>query len=302
LLAQHTMFGRGVARVLAAPDEPGRSAGEIQGWFRHPPATAHRRLWLTGGDAGAAWLSWRTAGTANARLMVRPGRRREGRGMRLLADLVACARSEGVRTVLGMCDDEESVRFLAARGGRPGHTFVRQSLAFDRPPRPDGRPGDGLVLRSWGSVPGELLASYAVARGAINDAPADEAEVREWTGERVRDLERAIAARGHETHVTVILDGDRVVAFTELRVSAERDAVAHTEETAVLRAYRGRGLARQVKAASLRGLAFRRPDVHRVVTTNEVTNAPMLAVNRRLGFVPVATRTQVRLDLAPIGR
>jgi RimJ/RimL family protein N-acetyltransferase len=67
----------------------------------------------------------------------------------------------------------------------------------------------------------------------------------------------------------------------------------------VLPGYRGRGLAARLKAASLRELRIHRPDVRRVTTTNEVTNAPMLAVNRKAGFVPVATRAQMRLDLGP---
>lgn len=97
---------------------------------------------------------------------------------------------------------------------------------------------------------------------------------------RIRDLERALAARDRELHVTVLLDGDRVVAFTEPRVSRAENAVAFTDETAVIPAYRGRGLAKRLKAASLRDLAVRRPDVRLVTTTNEATNAPMLAVNR----------------------
>ena len=35
----------------------------------------------------------------------------------------------------------------------------------------------------------------------------------------------------------------------------------------------------------------------RVLTENDVTNAPMLAVNDRLGFVPSSVRTEAILDL-----
>lgn len=282
-------------RLLAAPAEPGRSVDEIRGWFLQSPAFERRRLWLAAG--GAAWLSCRADGTGNAQVMMVPGRRGVGVGSRLFAAVVAHARTAGARTLLGLCDDEASVRFLERRGCRRGRSFLRQVLELDGAP---GAP-DPAALSWRDGAPEALLPSYAVARNAINDAPSDEAEAWEWSGERVREIERAVAARGRETHVTVLLDGDRVVAFTELRVSRAEGAVASTEDTAVLPAYRGRGLATRLKAASLRELRIRRPDVRRVTTTNEVTNAPMLAVNRKEGFVPVATRTQMRLDLGSDG-
>jgi mycothiol synthase len=56
-------------------------------------------------------------------------------------------------------------------------------------------------------------------------------------------------------------------------------------------------VARLVKTESLRLLAADRPGVTRVVTTNAATNAPMLAVNRRLGFVPVTVWTGTLLSV-----
>jgi GNAT superfamily N-acetyltransferase len=68
--------------------------------------------------------------------------------------------------------------------------------------------------------------------------------------------------------------------------------IQHVDETATadlftgtLPEYRGRGLALAVKLASLRWAAAR--GVTRVFTSNDETNAPMLAVNRRLGYRPV---------------
>ncbi|GLY88662.1 GNAT family N-acetyltransferase [Actinoallomurus iriomotensis] len=280
---------------LAAPGEPARPAEEIHAWFRHPPAWERRELWLT--DGAAAWLSCRDDGNGTAHVMVAPGRRGAGLGSSLLASVVARARSAGITTLLGMCDDDASVRFMRGRGARPGRSLVRQVLDLRQTRRPEPSAGDLTVASWWREAPESLLTSYATAHNAINDAPGDEAELWEWTAERVRESERAVAARGLEMPVTVLLDGDRVVAFTELRLSPAAGAVAWTGETAVVPDRRGRGVAKRLKAASLRELSARRPDVRLVTTTNEATNEPMLAVNRAAGFVPVATRTQVRLDL-----
>jgi hypothetical protein len=76
---------------------------------------------------------------------------------------------------------------------------------------------------------------------------------------------------------------------------AERRGVHR--DTAVVPAYRSRGLAKRLKAAFPRGLSTHRPGVRLVTAATEVTNAPLLAVDRAASLVPVATRTQTRLDL-----
>lgn len=179
-------------------------------------------------------------------------------------------------------------------------TFVRQALKRDDERGMEDHLAVGeLTAMSWrGSVPEALLSSYAVAQNAINDAPSDEADTFQWSARSVRDFEKAVAARNREMHVTVLLDGDQVVAFTEIRVSRQEHAVAFTEDTAVRRDYRGRGPAKRLKAASLREPARHRPDVRYVTTTNESSNAPMLAVNRAAGFIPVATRRQIGRDIS----
>lgn len=282
---------------LAAPGEPARPAEDIRSWFHHPPASERRRLWLAGDGDTAAWPTFRNDGSGTAHVMVAPGRRGTGLGSSLLASVVARARSEGTTVLLGLCDDDASVRFMTGRDARSVRSYVRQVLDLREAHAPEPSAGDLTVVSWWHAAPESLPASYASARNAINDAPADEADLREWTSEDVRDFERAAAARGLEMPVTVLLDGERVVAFTEVRVSSATGAVASTAETAVVPDHRGRGVAKRLKAASLRELSARRPDVRLVTTTNEATNAPMLAVNRAAGFVPVATRTQVRLDL-----
>jgi hypothetical protein len=161
-------------------------------------------------------------------------------------------------------------------------------------------PPAGYRLRSWvARTPEELIASYARARNAINDAPHDAAAGAEyWTPDRLRDLEAAVARRPQQTRVTVALDGaGEVAGYTELRVGPEPGTVARTEDTAVVAAHRGRGLSRPIKLESLRRLTADRPDVPAVVTGNDVTNAPMLAVNTALGFTEVAVRTDAFLPV-----
>lgn len=83
----------------------------------------------------------------------------------------------------------------------------------------------------------------------------------------------------------VLLDEERPVALTLLVVDPV-GRLATNAFTGTLRAYRGRGLARLVKLASIRWAAAH--GIERILTGNDATNAPMLAVNRRLGYRPVS--------------
>jgi len=64
--------------------------------------------------------------------------------------------------------------------------------------------------------------------------------------------------------------------------------------TATGREYRGRGLALAVKLASTRWAAEH--GITQLVTTNDETNASMLAVNRRLGYEPAGRRVEYLVE------
>jgi GNAT superfamily N-acetyltransferase len=65
--------------------------------------------------------------------------------------------------------------------------------------------------------------------------------------------------------------------------------------TGVRRAYRGRGLARLVKVASLR--RARERGLTEAYTGNDESNVPMLRVNASLGYQPYATQWRLVRDL-----
>jgi GNAT superfamily N-acetyltransferase len=64
--------------------------------------------------------------------------------------------------------------------------------------------------------------------------------------------------------------------------------------TGTSREHRGRGLARAVKIASTRWAAAN--GIRQMVTTNDETNASMLAVNTRLGYAPAGRRVEYLIE------
>jgi GNAT superfamily N-acetyltransferase len=78
-------------------------------------------------------------------------------------------------------------------------------------------------------------------------------------------------------------DGDRYVAQSNLFLTSEPPDVLYQGVTGTRRAYRGRGLALALK---LRSIDYaRRQGKREIRTWNDTLNAPMLAINVRLGFV-----------------
>jgi len=86
---------------------------------------------------------------------------------------------------------------------------------------------------------------------------------------------------------------ERAVAIAYVIVDTESRRALNAY-TGSLRAYKGRGLARLAKLAVMRRLA--EVGVELVLTENDATNAPMLAINDRLGYRPIESRYSYVLD------
>ena len=141
------------------------------------------------------------------------------------------------------------------------------------------RHGDRVPLdRLAGLLPQFTALFRDVPMGSL-DVPAMRYELpgyQAWYGE----MDRHGGA-----HLLVLLrQGDAVVAMCEAAFDARYPDRVHQLLTAVARDWRGRGLARAVKAAMLRLVRARLPQAALMVTMNAEANAPILALNRRLGF------------------
>ncbi len=81
---------------------------------------------------------------------------------------------------------------------------------------------------------------------------------------------------------------DGAPAAVSLLIADRESGRAANMFTGTLRAFRGRGLGLAVKLASIEWAAAN--GITALMTTNDERNAPMLAINRRLGYVPAGRR------------
>jgi GNAT superfamily N-acetyltransferase len=206
---------------------------------------------------------------------VRADRRRRGIGTELLERIAG--RRRGVRLV-AFALDEDGMRFLERHGFERSATLRLSALDLQRSALP-ALPETELEVVPLRRVRHRPQALYDLYMDTLRDVPNAESflaqSLDQW---RADVLERA--ELDDEISV-VVLDGDRPVALAWLLREGERAAA---EYAGTARSHRGRGLATLAKIASAR--AARDAGVERIATENDLENAPMLAINRRLGFEP----------------
>ncbi|MFI9010965.1 GNAT family N-acetyltransferase [Actinosynnema sp. NPDC053489] len=293
------------AQGVDRPDEPIPGYGTVVGRLDSPfPGLGPATHWVArvGGRVvafgNAHFPEAENGHIAVVDVVVHPSRRRGGIGTALLAVIGAEARARGRRLLEGwqVVQGGSGERWAAASGFRPVRSIAIQALEVAEVDHARWRvaaPAGYRVVRWTGAAPEELVASYAAARSAINDAPVGESGFRqpEWTVARVREHEAGLREQGIEQRTVVAVEvatGD-VVGLTELVVPPHRPDWGYQQDTAVLVGHRGHGLGLAIKACLVRHLVAERPGITRVQTATGSDNAHMIRVNHLLGFRTVRT-------------
>lgn len=313
-----------VARFLAsmdAVDRPGwssRSATALADFLKKRQSFGYDvSLWL-GSEAGdgaerltaSCWLnlalSPENRQTIVVEIRVRPDLRRRGIASDFLRTLTPMIRVAERDHVIGTTRSNGPGELWGASVGmKPTLRYVQQVLRLgdaDRSLWDCPVPG-GYRLEDWTDrAPDRLLASYAVALQAMDDAVSGDLQWSDpqWTPERVRQSEERLAATGNDARVVVAVDeaDGEVAGLTQIAVSATRPDVVEQRDTSVRREHRGRGLGLAMKAAQLRAIADR-PGLARVKTqTSDLVH--MAAINCALGFRDESENVYIEADLADI--
>lgn len=255
-------------------------------------------------------------------IVVDPRFRRRGIGSALYDEMTAAARAHGRRTFQsftweplepagerslkgvqgdGALDpDGPSARFLLGRGFRLIQIETMSGLDVPSSEELDAAasaaraatPADYEVLTWRGATPDELLSDMALLHVAMSsDVPMGDADVEpaQVDPKRVLDGDNAFLAAGLDLLFAAVrhVPSGRLVAFTRLIREPDR-AVAGQWETLVLRDHRGHGLGMLAKTHNHAVLPAVWPQVRRLITGNASENEHMLAINRRLGYRPIA--------------
>lgn len=243
--------------------------------------------------------------TAWSFVAVEPELRGRGIGGVVLDALIEVARAEGRTQLLGGAgvpfEQRESspiIDWAKRHGFSVANTEIQRNLELpvdgdllDEIEREVREKAEGYEIRTFvGPLPDEVLASYAdLSNIFMLEAPMGDVDVEAGrsTPESLREQDESIVAMGRTRYSALALKDGVVVAHSDIGTSKGEEE-AHQWGTLVHPDHRGHRLGAAVKVANLRNLMRHDPATKRIVTTNAETNAWMVAINERLGFVPVA--------------
>lgn len=139
-----------------------------------------------------------------------------------------------------------------------------------------------------GKVPESMWEEFAPEYSAlINTVPFEELDHGDVvvTPQQMSEWYTRMEMRGDLLHTIVAREPDGSMSgITDVEWAPYRRTIIQQQLTAVHPKARGRGLGKWIKAAMLLHVRQIYPDAQWVATDNAGSNAPMLAINRKLGF------------------
>jgi GNAT superfamily N-acetyltransferase len=232
-------------------------------------------------EEGAGWIG----------LTVHPEQRQHGIGTALAEAAESHARLIGVRRVYGWSrGDADTIVFARSRGCE--QTGSSDILMVDpRTVVPPDLP-TGVELLPFSAFESDPSPIHHVDTVSMLDEPG-ELTFDEWELDHWLEHFWAHPLLDRDASMVAVVDGTpAAVTFIQTDRSTGRGT---NNGTGTLPEYRGRGLATLAKRASLSRAAAL--GITAVYTGNDVTNAPMQAINRRLGYSRWSTMLNWAKDL-----
>lgn len=245
---------------------------------------------------------------------VRSDQRRKGAGGLWLRVLAREMDEHGCTVVGFNAEHQEGHEFLAWLGAKPKLTEIESRLALAGV--------DWTMVERWvdegqarspetrleiydGPLPEEMWPDFAAQRTALlNTMPFEDLDLGDIvvTPARIREWNEQSALAHKVLHNVLTREPDGSISgMTDVEWAPYSRTHIQQEFTGVLPSARGRGIGKWIKAAMLLHIRELYPDAQWVVTGNAHSNAPMLKINRALGFQPYRTAVEYQITRDELG-
>ena len=312
---------RRARQMESRPDDPVRpDALEEARLKRDDPFQVQYRYEVSADDVMLSWFYGQTVkpGTAEydknrhlfwADVYVRAEYRRRGIARSWLPLLLELMDRHGCTTVGFTTEEQSGHAFLKWLGAEAKLTGAENRLDLSQV--------DWDMLRRWaaegvrrspdtkleiydGPLPEAMWADFAAQQTEmLNTMPFEDLDVGHLmvTPDHLREWYSRMEEVGDRIHTVLAREADgTVTAVTDVSWAPYRAALIHQMFTGVHAQARGRGLGKWVKAAMLLHLHELYPEARWVSTDNAGSNAPMLAINRQVGFKEYRVGTDYQLS------
>jgi len=243
--------------------------------------------WIDGEPAGSGFVAImpQRPELPNTLITVLAEARGRGVGTGLYGAVSDWAREHGLSELEAVVndDDPESLAFAERRGFVEDRREKGVGLRLAEIEPPSVEPPEGIEIVSWAERPDLARGIYGVALEASPDVPGWEDEIVEpfekWL---VNDMQGS----GDRPEATFLaLANDEVVGYAKFSLTEAQPKTAWHDLTGVKRAWRGRGIARALKATQVRWA--KENGYEELRTRNDERNAPIRHLNREFGYRPV---------------
>jgi mycothiol synthase len=241
-------------------------------------------------------------------LYVRPDHRRQGIGLSWLPVVVELMDAHGCTVVGFGTEDPSGHAFLKSLGAEAKFSGAENRLKLadvdwkmvDRwiAEGPKRSPQTKLEVYH-GPLPDAMLEDFAPQlTSMLNTMPFEGLDHGEIvvTPAHIRDYDAQMAITGEVLHTILSREPNGVIsAITDTSWAPHRPTIIEQRFTGVRPDARGRGLGKWTKAAMLAHLHRHHPEAQWVATENAGSNAPMLAINKKLGFKQFRAGTEYQI-------
>ena len=247
-----------------------------------------------------------------ASVEVHPEYRRHGLGTALLGVILKVAEDLQRTLILGetLGGTPSGAAFMTSLGAAAGLSGQVNQLVLEDIPRGLleawlAKEPQNYTLGLWqGALPEEELEQILTMMEVMNTAPHDDLNIEDElkTPERWREIEQHDLARGLERWIYYVrhVPSGELAGYTEITFNPEEPHNVWQGDTGVLPAHRGHGLGKYLKASMIRKVQTERPSIKHIRTGNADSNAPMLAINKQLGFKPYLAWTAWQVDVEKV--
>ena len=162
---------------------------------------------------------------------------------------------------------------------------------------------EGVSIEIFEAVPEADLEEYCkIYTETMNQQPMGDMEGEFITTPESRRRDEERNRKKKLTLITMITrePGGAISGLTEIFKMPSEVHKAHQFLTGVKDRYRGRGLGKWLKAEMLLHVREHFPEVSMILTGNADENAPMLSINKRMGFKRYLPEAEYKFELAAL--
>ena len=234
-----------------------------------------------------------------ADIFVRREQRRQRIGASWLPLLVERMDSHGCTTVGFWTQEKAGNEFMRWVGAEPKLRSIESRLRFSEirwstveqwdAEGPKRSPQTTVELRDGHAPESEWADLTRQLSALLNTIPFEAMDHGEIviTPETLRDFYARLDFGGERQLTVVAREPNGLISgLTDVLWAPYRPTIIHQQFTGVRPEARGRGVGKWIKAAMLLWLRDLYPETQWIVTDNAGSNAPMLKINRTLGFKP----------------